>query len=116
QATNYWVDVVFALTGSQSVNVALASNGAVASASSTNNGGFPASGAINGDRAGVGWAAGGGWNDATPNAFPDWLEVDFSGSKTIGEIDVFTLQDNFTAPSVPTPTMTFTLYGTTDFQ
>jgi hypothetical protein len=29
---------------------------------------------------------------------------------------VFTLQDNYGAPSDPTPTMTFTTYGITDFQ
>src|SRR6266851_7129932 len=58
----------------------------------------------------------GGWNDGTPGAFPDWLEVDFSGTKTINEVDVFSVQDNYQAPSDPTPTMTFSLYGLTDFQ
>ena len=98
------------------VNVALAANGGVASASSTFSSGYAASGAINGDRTGAPWGAGGGWNDATPNAFPDWLEVDFSGTKTISEVDVFSVQDNYQAPSAPTPTMTFSLYGLTDFQ
>ena len=47
-------------------------------------------GAINGDRRGQPWGAGGGWNDGTPNTWPDWLEIDFSGAQTIDEIDVFT--------------------------
>jgi len=92
-------------------NFALASNGGVASASSTLSANYPPSGAINGDRKGVNWGAGGGWNDGTPNASPDWLQVDFSGSKTIDEIDVFSMQDNYTAPVDPTPTMTFTSWG-----
>ena len=98
------------------VNVAAAANGATALASSTYDGGSAPNGAINGDRKGLPWGAGGGWNDGTRNTFPDWLEVDFNGTKTIDEIDVFTLQDNYTTPSDPTPTMSFSLYGLTDFQ
>jgi hypothetical protein len=98
------------------VNVALAANGGTATASSTASGGYAPSGAINGDRQGLNWGAGGGWNDATPSTFPDWLEVDFNGTKTINEIDVFSVQDNYQAPTEPTPTMTFSQYGLTDFQ
>jgi hypothetical protein len=97
-------------------NVALAANGGSATASSTYSSGYAPSGAINGDRKGLNWGAGGGWNDATSNTWPDWLEIDFSGSKTINEVDVFTLQDNYQSPSDPTPTMTFSQYGVTDFQ
>jgi RHS repeat-associated protein len=97
-------------------NVALSSNGATASASTTSSTSYPASAAINGDRRGTGWGSGGGWMDKTSNSYPDWLEVDFSGSKTIDEIDVFTLQDNYTSPSDPTTSMTFSLYGIVDFQ
>ena len=39
---------------------------------------YPASGAINGDRQGLNWGAGGGWNDGTQNAGPDWIEVAFT--------------------------------------
>src|SRR5260221_9779934 len=39
----------------------------------------------------------------------------FFKQKTAYEIDVFSLQDNYTAPSDPTPTMTFTRYGVTAF-
>src|SRR5262249_22175375 len=35
--------------------------------------------------------------------------------QTIGEIDVFTVQDNWAAPSDPTPGMTFSQYGVRDF-
>ena len=48
-------------------------------------------------------------------AFPDWLQVDFNGSKTIDEVDVFTLQDNPATPAEPTETMTFSLYGLTSY-
>jgi hypothetical protein len=61
------------------------------------------------------WGAGGGWNDATAGAYPDFLQIDFNGSKTIDEIDVFTIQDNFSNPSEPTLADTFTQYGVTSF-
>jgi RHS repeat-associated protein len=95
---------------SSSENVALASNGATATASSIYNGPYPASKTNDGNRA-LGW-----WNDAAPgNSFPDWLEVAFSGSKTIDEIDVITLQDNYASPVEPTETMTFAVYGLTGY-
>jgi hypothetical protein len=96
-------------------NVALATNGAVAIGSSTIASYYGPDGAINGDRKGSPWGNGGGWNDATPNSWPDWLEVDFAGPKTIDEVDVFSLQDNYASPVEPTPAMTFTQYGLTDF-
>ncbi|HYO62718.1 MAG TPA: S8 family serine peptidase [Pyrinomonadaceae bacterium] len=98
-------------------NVALASNGATASASTTHSAGFPAASVINGDRRGVGWGTpSGGWNDATINAFPDWVQVDFGGVKTIDEVDVFTLQDDYPNPAEPTEAMEFTQYGVTSFE
>ncbi len=97
------------------INVALASNGGVASASSTYGSTHAPASAINGDRKGSPWGAGGGWNDATPG-FPDWFRVDFSGAKTINEIDVFSVQDNVMAPIEPTAALTFSRYGITDFQ
>src|SRR5207244_5902068 len=97
-------------------NVALASNGATATASSTYGAGYPASSVINGDRKGANWNNGGGWNDATADSYPDWVQVSFNGSKTINEIDVFTLQDNLSNPSEPTQDMTFSQYGIVDFQ
>ena len=98
------------------MNMALSTNGGVASASSTYSANYPAAGAINGDRKGLNWGAGGGWCDGTANAWPDWLEVDFNGQKTIDEIDVFSMQDNYRSPVDPTPTMTFTYYGLKAFE
>jgi hypothetical protein len=47
--------------------------------------------------------------------YPDWVQIDFNGSKTISEIDVFTIQDNYSSPVEPTDAMTFSLYGITAF-
>ena len=106
--------VVNAASGA--INVALAGNGGVASASSTYNSGFAASGANNGDALGTGWGSSGGWNDNTGNAWPDWLQVNFNGQKTINKVVVYTVQDNYASPSPPTDSMTFSLYGITGFQ
>ena len=97
------------------VNVALASNGGVASVSSTYSSGYPASSLNNNNRAGTGWGSGGGWNDGTYGAYPDTAEIDFSGSKTIDRVVVYTLQDNFANPGEPSDTQTFSLYGVTGF-
>jgi hypothetical protein len=91
-----------------SINVALASNGGVATASSTMSASFPASAINNGDEAGLNFGAGGVWEDATPSAFPDWVEIDFNGSKNIDHVVVFTVQNNSSSPAQPTGTMTFT--------
>ena len=101
-------------------NVALASGGAAATASSTYStsySNYPASAVINGDRRGAGWGTleGGGWNDVTYNTYPDWVQIDFNGAKTIDEIDVFTLQDDYMNPVEPTEAMTFTAWGITAF-
>jgi len=100
-------------------NLALAANGATATASSTlDNGRLPLA-AINGDRKGIHWgsdpATGSGWHDSTNGIYPDWLQVDFNGSKTIDEIDLFCVQDNYSNPVDVTSTLTFTQYGVTDF-
>jgi prepilin-type N-terminal cleavage/methylation domain-containing protein len=90
------------------LNVALASNGGTAIGSSTYLSYF-ASYAIDGDRLGQS----GAW---VPNfGYPAWLEIDFSSSQAVNEIDVFTAQDNFAHPSTPTLAMTFTLYGMQNF-
>jgi hypothetical protein len=102
-------------------NVALASNGATAVASSELDANRPASAAINGDRKGIHWgsdpATGSGWHDATIDDFTDdRLEVTFAGPRRINEINVFSVQDNWTNPSTPTRTMTCTVAGLIDFQ
>jgi hypothetical protein len=106
---------ISAPVASDRVNVAAAAMGARASASSTISPAFPPGGAIDGDVAGRLWGAGGGWNDATPEQFPDWLRIDFSSAKTIDRVDVFSVQDNYNSPGTPTPTMTFSLFGLRDF-
>ena len=99
-----------------SINVASATNGGVASASSTLR---PANAVIyvnDNQRSGAGWSTGGGgWADATPGAFPDWVEIDFNGQETIDHVVVYSVQDNFQNPVEPTDAMTFTLYGLTAF-
>jgi RHS repeat-associated protein len=100
------------VTATGRFNVALASNGAVATASSTATGsGFSTTGAINGNYRGPWGNSLEGWNDNTPGVVPDWIQVDFAGSKSIDEISVFSLHDNYTQENTPTETQTFTLYG-----
>jgi hypothetical protein len=95
------------------INVAAAANGGTASASSAYSG-YAASAANNGDRKGLNIGSNGVWSTAA-SGFPAWLQIDFNGSKTINEIDVFTEQDNYTSPSEPTETMTFSSYGLTGY-
>ncbi|HEX8353627.1 MAG TPA: SBBP repeat-containing protein [Pyrinomonadaceae bacterium] len=105
----------------QLTNYALASNGGVATASSTTTQqelpglDFSPSGVINGDRKGLNWEHGGGWRDATNNSFPDWVQVDFNGAKSISEVDVFSLQDSYAPPAEPTEGLVFSRYGVTAF-
>ena len=98
-------------------NYALASNGATASASTTYNASFAPSKAIDGEHRGLNWLSGGGWQGAGPTN-NDYLQVDFNDSKTINEIDVFMLQDNYASPIEPTADTKFDLtkgYGLIDF-
>ena len=101
-------------------NVALASNGATATASSAYDPGVCGSAAVaanDGDRTGRARCTNRVWNDAAPpNTFPDWLQIDFNGNKTITEIDVVTIQDHLEWPVEPTEAMTFSLYGLTAFE
>ena len=108
-----------AVTMPAKTNVALRSNGGVATASSEISAGcdtWPARGANDGDRKGAYWGNTGGWADSNAGNFSnDWLQIDFNGNKTIDEIDVFTLQDNYANPIEPTETTTFSTYGLTAF-
>jgi len=103
------------VNASGSINVALAANGAVASASSTYSGNFPVSAIINNARTGANWGVSGGWNDSTGSIYPDWVQINFNGTKTIDHVVVYTVQDNYASPVEPTDTMTFSLYGITAF-
>ena len=82
-----------------SSNVALASAGGVASASSTINSNYPVSALIDNLRSGAGLTSGAwnGWNDGTKSVYPDWVQIDFNGSKTIDHVVVYTVQDNYSS-------------------
>jgi hypothetical protein len=99
-------------------NFALSANGGTASASSQYNSNFPASAAINGDRYNLYQPDNryNMWHSGAGAPKPDWLQVDFNGSRAIDEIDVVTTQDNFTNPINPTEATTFQTYGLTTFE
>ncbi len=40
----------------------------------------------------------------------------FSGARKVDEVNVFSLQDNYTSPSEPTEATAFTKYGVTSFE
>lgn len=128
RATNYQYDVGGRLKqvainyggGGERANVAWSGAGATAvSSSCIDESRWPTMSVIDNNISGAGWGQGfGGWNDATNGAFPDWVEVRFNGAKTIDEISVITLQDNFSAPDLTDPSpeqTTFSLYGITHF-
>lgn len=58
---------------------------------------------------------GGFWNDATPDMWPDWVQINFSGAKTIDRVVVYSVQDNYQSPVEPTDLQAFAFYGLTDF-
>jgi hypothetical protein len=106
------------------INVASVSQGATVTASSTFDVGgvsYDPNNVINGDRKGTHWGAtrgavlDSGWSDSTTDSWPDWIQINFASQQQIDEIDVFTLQDSYQNPVEPTPSMTFTQYGITDF-
>ena len=92
----------------RSVNVALGSAGATASASSSYSSRYPPSAVIDGERSGAPWGDGGAWQDKCAG-LPDWLQVDLAQAYTITEVDVFSLQENAVDPFEPTPTLTSSL-------
>ena len=99
-----------------SINVALAANGGVATASSTLRAANAASYVNDNQRSGAGWTTGGGgWSDASPGQFPDWVQITFSGQKTVDHVVVYSLQDDLLHPLEPVATTKFTRYGLTAF-
>jgi subtilisin family serine protease len=90
-------------------NVAAWFNEAAVTASSTYSDSHPVRSVNSGGRKGA------HWKDATPDAYPDWVQIDFSGSRMISQINVFTLQDDFANPVEPDDALTFSSYGITDF-
>ena len=55
------------------------------------------------------------WHDSTSASYPDWVEIAFAGSKSINQVAVFTVQDAWSAPSEPTPSMTWSQWGVNNF-
>jgi hypothetical protein len=101
-------------------NVALSNNGSSASASSVYDSVRSPSAAINGDRTAKKWAedpiVGSGWHSkGSVNDHPEWIQINFPSSKTISEVDVFSVQDNYESPVEPTLDLTFSHYGLVDF-
>ena len=108
------------------VNFARSTNGATATAQNYTQDGvfagyhFYPSYVIDGQRYGHLLAGGGDidgfWRDE--HGLPSWVEVNFNGSKTIDEINVFTTPE---CPACliqadPSPTQTFSQYGVTGFE
>ncbi|CRI64467.1 Peptidase S8 and S53 subtilisin kexin sedolisin (modular protein) [Thiocapsa sp. KS1] len=104
-----------AFRDAEAINLAASANGGVASASSTYGAAYPVKALNDGDRRGVSWGSGGGWNDATSNAYPDWAQIAFAGPASIGEVNVLTLQDNYASPTEPSESLAFSKYGVTAF-
>jgi hypothetical protein len=98
-----------------SANVASASAGAVATASSSSGAAYPVTAVNDNDRKGVNWKNGGGWRDGTPNVYPDWVQINFAGAKTIDRVVVYTIQDDNRNPIEPTDGLTFNDDGIKDF-
>jgi hypothetical protein len=96
-------------------NVALAAAGAVATASSTSGPSAPLSAVNDYDRTGARWGSGGGWEDATHNTYPDWVQVEFNGTKALDRVVVYTLRDDVGNTAEPDDTTTFSAYGIVDF-
>jgi hypothetical protein len=98
------------------VNYALSSQGGVALGDAYNND-FPTRAANDGDRSGAKWGNEGGWNSTgNPETQAQVLTIRFDGPKSISEVDVFTLRDDYGNPENPTFTTEFTQYGIVDFE
>lgn len=85
------LDAVTKLFGAKITNVASVDNGATITASSQYSDMFPATSLIDGRTTSEDWGSGGGWSDNTPGVFPDWVEISFSGSKTVDSMNIYTV-------------------------
>lgn len=89
-------------------NWASQANGGTATASSSL-GTYPPTWANDGDKLGLNIASGGAWASGAATV-PQWLQIDFSASRSIDQIDVYLVQDAPFSPSTPTLYMTGTTY------
>jgi hypothetical protein len=104
----------FCLTAHAQDNLALG-GGVTVVASSSYSANFPASAVIDGDRTGYGWGAGGGWNDATREVFPDTITTTLQRTYSIGRVVLYTTQNDPSNPGEPSDTLTCQSYGAKDF-
>jgi hypothetical protein len=95
-------------------NVALASEGSVATASSYYPTGGSPSALIDGRRRGPNWPYD-GWEDLTQDVYPDRVEVAFLGPRTIDSVVVYTLANDYTNPADPTDATLATAYGVSSY-
>lgn len=98
------------------INVALAANGATATATSTYDpASFSPEGAIDGQK-----HTNNGWNSPAAGTWvaqtcPETLTIDFGQTRTISQIDVYTLADAVNYNTNPTLADTFVSYGIVNF-
>lgn len=91
-------------------NYALPVNGGTASATTEFNASYPASGFINGERRSTDYGAGGGWSSITAPSVtaPQTATITFPQTRTINEINLFSLPSTIGDTAQPTLTDTTT--------
>lgn len=111
-------DFAASATSGQQINVALATNGGTVTASSQYNSNFPAAAANDGDRFRLYRSDGtyNIWHSAPGISKPDWLEVSFASAKTVTEVDIITMQDDYANAVEPTVEMASVNYGLSRFE
>jgi len=98
-------------------NFASSALGSIATATNQHASGlYPASGAINGNRTASDWGNGGGWNDGSRGLYPDELEVNFGLARTLNQVRVYTLPNNWQSGSEPTLETSASGEGILDFK
>ena len=85
-------------------NVALASNGGVASAPTALGYGAYVASINNGNQVENGWASPAGWLDTTPNPVPHEIIIDFSDRRSVDTVVIYSMQDNYNNLVTPTNT------------
>ena len=52
------------------------------------------------------------WADGGAGVFPDWVQINFNGQKTLDHVVVYSVQDNFLNPVEPTDTIKLSMINT----
>lgn len=106
----------FSQSTATSPNIAPVECGVAVTTSSTSTArDYDPRGVIDGDRKGLNWERGGGWNDATRGVFPDWIQLTFPCEQAVNRVVVAHLQNNFAAPVEPTTETPATFYQLVDY-